>query len=72
MSYAPNARGGYRAKSRPATSDRHWGHWRWLLSLPQARYARAIALWHRLYHVRPRGIAVDGAATRLNFIRGED
>lgn len=68
--FRPTARGCCRMYGRIArlsTSDRHYGHWRWLQCLPQPRYARAIRLWHNLYHVRPRGVVALNNAIRLNL-----
>jgi hypothetical protein len=65
MSFQPVPLGCVKASTRPDASDRHWGHWRWLNHLPQSRYVRAIALWHNVFHKRPRGIQIDCHGVRL-------
>lgn len=69
MAYRPTANGGCCKTRSRALGDRHWGHWRWLNCLPQARYARAVALWWRLYGVRPRGVYLDDGGVRLGFVK---
>lgn len=65
MSYFPTPLGCHKARRRPSKDDRHWGHWRWLLCLPQDRYARAIGIWHNIYKVRPRGVLMYEGTVRL-------
>jgi hypothetical protein len=67
MSYRATPGGCCKSSDRNL-NERHWGHWRWLQCLPQHRYARALALWRNLYHVRPRGLIVNpSGGTRLNM-----
>lgn len=68
MSYFPVPRGCCKATRRPSLNDRHWGHWRWLNCLPQARYVRALRLWNVLSGgKRPRGVSVNGNGVRIHL-----
>lgn len=66
--YFPTSNGGCRkAYKRLSTSDRHWGHWRWLNCIGQAKYSRAIQIWVRWFGVQPRGLWAnhEGNGVRL-------
>lgn len=67
MSFYPTPLGCRKAHSRPNINDRHWGHWRWLLTIAQPRRARAFRLWRNLFHKKPHGLLAGDDFVRLNL-----